>query len=189
MLTILRLKNNAGMIREVPAGFSWAGFFLHYFMLVARGLFARAFLVLIAYFLLSLSSGAVLYPEWLKIWPDGGKLDAAVKALSAVANVLALGGVLLLSIVTGLKINKWTARYWMGRGYEPVGPGWENWGPKWGLDRTFSRAGRCSAEVVVERSWTPAVSGALFCVLCHQIRHLKRPGKVVTGLLTREDSL
>lgn len=38
------------------------------------------------------------------------------------------------AIIIGLKINKWTARYWLDRGYKPVGPGWKEWGPKWGLD-------------------------------------------------------
>lgn len=48
---------------------------------------------------------------------------------------------LLLSIVTGsisnlvlmFLMNKMTARYYLERGYRPVGPGWDTANAKWGI--------------------------------------------------------
>ena len=39
----------------------------------------------------------------------------------------------LTSIYLMFVINKMTAKYWMERGYKPVGPGWDLVGPKWGV--------------------------------------------------------
>ena len=32
------------------------------------------------------------------------------------------------------KLNKWTARHWLDRGYKPTGPGWDTWGSKIGIE-------------------------------------------------------
>lgn len=132
----LKLKNDSGMVREVPVGFSWTGFFFQYFVLFARGLFGRAFLLLTVCLVLQLGGCLVQCSSGLKTLSDGGNMQAAERSADASGVVFMVFILLPFALIIGLKINKWTARYWLDRGYKPVGAGWQEWGPKWGLDKS-----------------------------------------------------
>lgn len=47
--------------------------------------------------------------------------------------VLALITCGVSNLVLMFKINKWTAHYYLERGYKPTGDGWSVAGPKWGI--------------------------------------------------------
>ncbi|HWX16955.1 MAG TPA: hypothetical protein VNY07_10240 [Chthoniobacterales bacterium] len=119
----VKLQNDAGLFREVPMGLSWTGFLFTGWVLVFRGIFARGLIYLffvygfqIAMFILiAVASGA-------------GDQESANSLRVFAFIVLFIPNVIFL-----FKVNKWTARYWMDRGYRPVGPGWEKWAPKIGL--------------------------------------------------------
>jgi len=130
----LKLKNDAGMVREVPTGFSWTGFFFQYFVLFARGLFGRALLLMGFAFFLQLSSCMVQCTAGASTLADGGSSKQVADTMNGAAMFFFWVVFLPMAIIIGLKINKWTARYWLDHGYKPFGPGWQEWGPKWGLD-------------------------------------------------------
>lgn len=127
----LKLKNDAGMVREIPAGFSWTGFFFQYLVLFARGLFSRAILLMALALFLQISSCVVQLSAGASALAHDGDVGGA---MDAGALVFFLFVFLPFALIIGININKWSARYWLDRGYKPVGPGWQHWGPKWGLD-------------------------------------------------------
>ena len=127
----LKLKNESGMVREVPTGFSWLGFFFQYFVLFARGLFGRAILLMGLALFLQVSSCVVQCSAGISAAANGQNSSDAMQAGSMFFFFCVF---LPFALIIGFKINKWTARYWLDHGYKPVGNGWQQWGPKWGLD-------------------------------------------------------
>jgi hypothetical protein len=122
------LKNSAGLIREVPTGLSWTGFFFTGFVLLYRGMFARGLVYLILIYGFQIT--------WMMV----GMSAAFVEALeggdgSASGGFMMMGFILLMipNVIFLFKVNKWTTRYWLDRGYQPVGDGWDEWAPKVGI--------------------------------------------------------
>ena len=130
----LKLKNDSGMMREVPTGFSWTGFFFQYFVLFSRGLFGRAFLLMTVAFTLQLSSCVVQCSAGAASALNGESSQQVAEAMNGASLFTFFVVFLPFAIIIGMKINKWTERYWLDRGYKPTGSGWKFWGPKWGLD-------------------------------------------------------
>jgi hypothetical protein len=127
----LKLQNSSGMVRHVPTGFSWTGFFFQYFVLFARGLFSRAILLLCLALFLQIAGCVFQLSAGLAAASEGQDVSSTMSS----ASMFFLFVVFLpFALIIGFKINKWTARYWLDHGYKPVGPGWQEWGPKWGLD-------------------------------------------------------
>ena len=130
----LKLKNDSGLIREVPTGFSWTGFFFQYFVLFYRGLFSRGILLLSVVVLLQISSCTVKWSAGLAATARGASESQIHNTMEDV-NIFSNWFIFLpFAILIGFKINKWTARYWLDKGYRPIGRGWQTWGRKWGLD-------------------------------------------------------
>ena len=127
----LKLQNSAGMVRQVPTGFSWTGFFFQYFVLFARGLFSRAILLMLLALFLQVASCMVQCSAGIAAASEG---QDVASTMNSAAMFFLFVVYLPFAIIIGLKINKWTARYWLDHGYKPVGAGWQEWGPKWGLD-------------------------------------------------------
>jgi len=119
----VKLQNDAGLIREVPTGFSWTGFFFTGFVLLFRGMFARGLVYL------CLVYGYQVIVLIFVIIQAAAQGQEAAKAVSYFCMIL----LVIPNFVFLFKVNKWTARYWLERGYKPVGPGWDSWGPKIGL--------------------------------------------------------
>jgi hypothetical protein len=130
----VKLKNDSGMMREVPTGFSWSGFFFQYFVLFARGLFGRAFLLMTVAIILQLSSCVVQCSAGAASALNGESSANVASAMNGASIFTFFVVFLPFAIIIGLNINKWTARYWLDHGYKAVGPGWKKWGAKWGLD-------------------------------------------------------
>ena len=127
----LQMKNNAGVLKTVPTGMSWTGFFFTYFTMWARGMVGLGFLWL---FILSWIQGiwlfSVLSMGFIEAM-DGG--DGSVTGgLSTFFALATLG----FSFLFLFKLNRWTARHWLNRGFVPQGQGWSVWGPKYGIEVT-----------------------------------------------------
>ena len=119
----LTLKNDAGLVRKIPTGLSWTGFIFTGFTMMTRGMVGKGLVYLLIIY--SIQTMMVI-----------------ASAVTAVANGERSGNqafavyMLLLSIPNFIflfKLNKWTARHWLDRGYKPEGPGWVQWGPKFGV--------------------------------------------------------
>lgn len=119
----LKLKNNAGLVREVPVGLSFTGFFFTGFTLLCRGIFARGIIFLFfAYCYQAAVISMIFFLGFLGESGDIGSLLFIFLLIGCIPNLLFL-----------LKVNKWTVRYWLDRGYLPNGEGWEKWAPKFGV--------------------------------------------------------
>lgn len=122
------LKNSAGLIREVPNGLSWAGFFFTGFVLLYRGMFARGLVYLILIYGFQIT--------WMMVGISATILVEALEGgTSANAGFVMMGFILMMipNVIFLFKVNKWTTRYWLDREYQPVGDGWEEWAPKVGI--------------------------------------------------------
>ncbi len=122
-MATLRLKNDGGLTRDVPTGFSLLGFFLTGMIFIFRGIFLKGFVYL--FFIYS-------FQGWMLIAVIFSALGD--KDLASFLFFFSFLITLLPCFVFGFKVNKWTARHWIDRGYKPIGPGWDVWGPKWGVD-------------------------------------------------------
>ena len=125
----LKLKNQAGMTRQVPTGISITGLFFTGFVFITRGVFTRGIVYLM--FVYAMQFGGALMISLLFIGEalDGGDGSAT----AGVANIFYLL-LIIPNILFMLKLNKWTARYWMDNGYKPEGEGWATWAPKMGIE-------------------------------------------------------
>lgn len=124
----LQMKNGAGVVKEVPTGLSWTGLFFTYIVMWIRGMIGPGFMwcfvlgtIQVIWLFTMLTSGVA---EAL----SGG--DGAIT--SGIGNVF--GAIVFgISLLFLFKLNRWTARYWATRGFLPQGPGWTEWGPKYGI--------------------------------------------------------
>ena len=113
----LQLKNNAGMVKIVPTGLSWTGFFFTYFTMWTRGMIGFGFLWL---FILSWIQCywvfAVIGVRILEVF-DGGDGSLIVGLINGICMFI-LGGFSFLFL---FKMNRWTARHYLNRGFVPEG--------------------------------------------------------------------
>jgi hypothetical protein len=119
----LKLKSDSGLVREVPTGLSFTGLFFTGFVMLFRGMFTRG----IVYLLLVYGYQFATWMAAIVILITEGEQVAS----EAVMTYTIIG--LIPNIIFLFKLNKWTARYWLDRGYKPIGEGWDVWGPKYGL--------------------------------------------------------
>lgn len=119
----LKLKNDAGLIREVPTGISITGFFFTGFVMLFRGMFTRG----LVYLFFVYGYQAMTWLATMMIFLTDGEEAAN----AAQVGYLIIG--LIPNFIFLFKLNKWTARYWLDKGYKPLGDGWSEWGPKYGL--------------------------------------------------------
>lgn len=120
----LKLKNDAGAVREVTAGLSWWGGLFTGFYLMHKGLLGKGLLFLaVAY-----AFQAMLIIPACAIAVDGGP-EKAHQFLTMMTVPFLVPNVIFL-----FKSNKWIVRHFLDRGYKPIGPGWEQWGPRYGVE-------------------------------------------------------
>jgi len=127
----LSMKNNAGVRKSVPTGLSWTGCFFTYFAMWARGMIGPGFLWL---FILSWLQGFILFTAFGMAFleaMDGGDGSATSGITTALLCVLIVFNLLFL-----FKLNRWTVRYYLNRGFQPEGQGWSLWGAKYGIEVT-----------------------------------------------------
>lgn len=119
----VELKNDGGLVRKVPTGLSWTGFIFTGFAMMARGMLGKGLVYLmVVYFIqcmMLLARGAIYLSQ--------GAESAAIAGLTY--NLI----LLIPNFIFLFKLNKWTTRHWLDRGYRPVGEGWTVWGPKAGI--------------------------------------------------------
>jgi len=119
----VELKNDGGLVRKVPVGLSWTGFFFTGFTMMARGMIGKGLLyLLIVWFI----QGIMLLCKGLIYVAEGPEAAAA----AGVGYNLILG---IPNFIFLFKLNKWTTRHWLDHGYKPIGTGWSFWGPKVGI--------------------------------------------------------
>lgn len=120
----VKMKNDAGLVREVPTGLSVTGFFFTGFTMMFRGIIAKGLVYLIVIYTLQtiivVTNGIMSFTQ-------------TQEAATAVRNFWLIVGC-IPNVLFLFKLNKWTARHWLDRGYKPTGPGWDVWGPKIGIE-------------------------------------------------------
>lgn len=125
------MKNNAGVLKTVPTGLSWTGFFFTYITMWVRGMVGPGFLWL---FILSWIQGI-----WIFTVLSAGVMEAFAGGDGSVTGGLSTFFSLVVfgfSFLFLFKLNRWSARYWLNRGFVPQGQGWSVWGPKYGVEVT-----------------------------------------------------
>ncbi len=132
----LTLKNDAGLVREVPTGRSYTGFLFTGFTMMIRGMVTKGLL-----FLLVALPVQMVCSYFISAGIDS--VAQGTDALTDTAPLFFLGFIVTIpNLIFWEKLNKWTARHWLDRGYKPCGPGWEQWGPKYGLQVDRSDFGK-----------------------------------------------
>lgn len=120
----VKMKNDAGLVREVSTGLSWTGFFFTGFTMMFRGMIGKGLVYMIVIYTLQT---IIIVTNGLMSFAQTQRESSAVSMvwffLGSIPNVIFL-----------FKLNKWTARHWLDRGYKPTGPGWDVWGPKIGIE-------------------------------------------------------
>ena len=136
----LKLKNDLGQVREVPVGPSWTGFLWPEWVMFFRGMVAKEFIYW----------AIILVIDIIFLIVCGAMQGDDDEPLSAFANICMWLFVIILrttpSVLFMVELNKWTARHWFKRGYKPIGPGWNIWGPKYGIP-VVSESGASSKHV------------------------------------------
>jgi hypothetical protein len=119
----LTLKNESGLVRSVPTGLSWTGFIFTGFTMLTRAMLAKGLIYMaIIYGLQAMT----LFAQMVVTASQGEEAGRSAGGID----------LLLLSIPNFIflfKLNKWTVRHWLDRGYKPEGPGWVQWGPRFGI--------------------------------------------------------
>jgi len=124
----VKLKNSAGLIREVPIGLSWTGFFFTGLVMLFRGMFARGLVYLIFIYGFQIT--------WMIVGIGAAFIEAIEGGDGSTSGGFMMIGYIILGIPNFIflfKLNKWTTRYWLDRGYQPHGDGWNEWAPKVGI--------------------------------------------------------
>lgn len=119
----VELKNDGGLIRKVPVGLSWTGFFFTGFTMMARGMIGKGLVYLMIVWCIQ---GMMMLAKGVIFLSAGAEASAAT---GAVYNLM----LLIPNFVFLFKLNKWTTRHWLDHGYKPTGSGWSAWGPKMGI--------------------------------------------------------